>query len=119
MECRFPFQGELIFVFLRYTKEQIALAPNNASAWNYLRGILDYNKLPYSSLVEFVKPYAGLAAFSSDDSGTVDLENPQPASGVRLPSVGAIEFIADVYEAEGGEQIERAREVCIINISFS
>jgi protein farnesyltransferase/geranylgeranyltransferase type-1 subunit alpha len=32
---------------LRYTKEKIALAPNNLSAWNYLRGVLDKSGKKY------------------------------------------------------------------------
>ncbi|KAJ3506381.1 hypothetical protein NMY22_g17270 [Coprinellus aureogranulatus] len=40
-----------------YTKQSIALAPNNASAWNYLRGVLDRFSVPYASLKGFVEPY--------------------------------------------------------------
>ncbi|CAG8618215.1 16435_t:CDS:2, partial [Acaulospora colombiana] len=42
---------------LNYVKEKISIAPNNLSAWNYLRGILDKAKRNYGTLREFVLPY--------------------------------------------------------------
>ncbi|KAF8234948.1 protein prenylyltransferase [Tricholoma matsutake] len=96
---------------LTYVKQNISLAANNSSAWNYLRGVLDFNQIPYSRLLDFVKPYA--VAASDDPSGDlVDLENPPPAKGVTLPCPAAIEFLADIYEEEGGEdQILQATEL--------
>ncbi|KAF9457729.1 protein prenylyltransferase [Collybia nuda] len=87
---------------LTYVKHNISLAANNPSAWNYLRGILDANNIPYADLGEFVKPYAT----SPQDlpvSDLVDLENPPPAKGAELPCAPAIEFLADIYEKQGGQ----------------
>jgi len=90
-------------------KQNISLAPNNASAWNYVRGILDFNKLPYSTLAPFVQPYTVSHPDILDD--LVDLENPPPSRGAQLPCPAAIEFLADVYEKEGGDSVLKATEV--------
>jgi protein farnesyltransferase/geranylgeranyltransferase type-1 subunit alpha len=97
-----------------FTKQKIALAPNNASAWNYLRGILDHSNLPYSSQASFVQLYA--VPHQSDtgtggDENVVDLANPPPSEGAKLPSPMAIEFLADSYEKGGGDGIFKAIEV--------
>lgn len=96
--------------FFRYVKQLISLAPNNGSAWNYLRGVLDHNKLPYSRLVDFVTPYTVPLNETAND--VVDLENPPPTKGADLPCTAAIEFLADIYEEKGGESIVEATEVC-------
>ncbi|KXN92160.1 Protein farnesyltransferase/geranylgeranyltransferase type-1 subunit alpha [Leucoagaricus sp. SymC.cos] len=84
---------------LIFTKQNISLAPNNPSAWNYLRGILDHPKLPYSLLTQFVKPYT--VPLDPNVADIVDLENPPPMKGAELPCVYAIEFLADIYEQAG------------------
>ena len=93
-----------------FVKENIAKAPNNASAWNYLRGVLDYTQTPYSTQLIFVQPYT-----TARDDGAVpeivDLENPLPYKGAQLPCNGAVEFLADIYEAEGGDNLKKATEV--------
>ncbi|PAV15160.1 prenylyltransferase [Pyrrhoderma noxium] len=98
---------------LDYTKEKIALAPNNASAWNYLRGVLQHSGKPFSDLTEFVIPYAApLSAEENrperENDSVVDLENPRPSEGADLPCVQAIEFLADIHESSGGEQLSKA-----------
>ncbi|CAK5261900.1 unnamed protein product, partial [Mycena citricolor] len=85
---------ELIFV-----KQNISLAPNNASAWNYLRGVLEYTKRPLKSVATFVLPYS--VPLSPDVKDLVDLENPPPGKDAQLPCVAAVEFLADVREEEG------------------
>lgn len=92
----------------RFTKEKIALAPNNPSAWNYLRGVLGHTGTPYASLSPFVKPYT---ATSVEKIDVVDLDNPVPSEGAELPCVMALEFLADTFEQEGGSQIPKAVEV--------
>ncbi|KAF7763572.1 hypothetical protein Agabi119p4_8109 [Agaricus bisporus var. burnettii] len=84
---------------LIFTKQNISLAPNNPSAWNYLRGILDYNRLPYSLCTQFVKPYT--LPLDPNTVDIVDLENPPPSRGAELPCVYAIEFLADIHEKAG------------------
>ena len=112
---------ELTYVFLTqstsylmhqnsFTKQSISLAPNNPSAWNYLRGILDHMKLPYSLLARFVKPYT--VPLGSQRVDVVDLENPPPSPGAQLPCVHALEFMADIHEQTGvKDNILRAVEV--------
>lgn len=41
----------------------------------------------------------------------VDLEDPLPSPGAQLPCVAAIEFLADIYEANGGDDLMKAIEV--------
>ncbi|KAF7318858.1 hypothetical protein HMN09_00221300 [Mycena chlorophos] len=84
---------------LVYVKQQISLAPNNASAWNYLRGVLEFNKRPFAIVEPFVKLYTVPRAEDSRD--IVDVDNPPPGSGAELPCVAALEFLADIHEAEG------------------
>ncbi|KAG6874259.1 hypothetical protein C0993_000735, partial [Termitomyces sp. T159_Od127] len=84
---------------LRFVKENISLAANNPSAWNYLRGILDINDLTYSHVEDFVRMHADALEDATRD--IVDLENPPPSKGAELPCPAAIEFLADIHEKEG------------------
>lgn len=93
-----------------YTKQKIALAPNNMSAWNYLRGVLGHAHVPYPTLISFVEPYA-VASSPSNDEDIVDLENPLPSKGAQLPCAAAIEFLADAYEAKGADGLPKSVEV--------
>jgi hypothetical protein len=93
----------------RFVKAKISLAPNNASAWNYLRGILDHNNVPYSRLHDFVRPYSLSAGEPNVD--VLDLDNPLPSKGAQLPCPAAVEFLADIYEQEGGDNTLKAVEV--------
>ena len=90
-------------------KQNISLAPNNPSAWNYLRGVLDHNKIPYATLQAFVTPYS-IAQPVGDDE-VVDLDHPLPSKTAELPCAAAIEFLADVYEREGGDSVHKATQV--------
>ncbi|KAG5642273.1 hypothetical protein DXG03_003322 [Asterophora parasitica] len=94
-------RGRIIRRELTFVKQNISLVANNPSAWNYLRGILDTNKLPYSRVEDFVKPYA--ASTHSNVTDLVDLENPPPSRTAQLPCPAAIEFLADIHEKEGGK----------------
>ncbi|KAL0959672.1 hypothetical protein HGRIS_011371 [Hohenbuehelia grisea] len=89
---------------LTYTKQNISLAPNNPSAWNYLRGVLDYSKMPYAQLTSFVNLYA--VPTDSDVIDIVDLDNPPPSKDAQLPCVAALEFLADIYEKRGKDDEE-------------
>ena len=68
--------------------------------------------MPYSSMLLFVQPYT----VNADDvvTAVVDLDNPLPSKGADLPCAAAIEFMADIYESEGGNSILKATEVCMI-----
>jgi len=94
-----------------YVKERISLAPNNASAWNYLRGVLDHTHTPYSTLQLFVQPYATPRSPDETVTEVVDLENPAPSNGAQLPCPAAVEFLADIHEAEGGDSLKQAVEL--------
>jgi protein farnesyltransferase/geranylgeranyltransferase type-1 subunit alpha len=93
-----------------FTKEKIALAPNNPSAWNFLRGVLNHARLSYSTQAAFANQYIVDAAEAGTDD-VFDLENPPPSRGAELPCAAAIEFMADVHEANGKEGISKAVEV--------
>ncbi|KAI0631274.1 protein prenylyltransferase [Trametes polyzona] len=95
---------------LSFTKEKIALAPNNPSAWNYLRGVLEFTNTPFEELVAFVEPYA-VSEQPASGEDIVDLDNPLPSAEAELPCVAALEFLADAYEKRGGESIAKAVEI--------
>lgn len=102
--------------FTRYTKDQIALAPNNPSAWNYLRGVLEHTSTPFSSLENFVQLYISAKPPVQE---VFDLENPAPGPDAELPCIAALEFYADIQERRGGkENIEKAVEVWTSALSF-
>lgn len=101
----------------------MSLAPNNSSAWNYLRGILRATATPFSSVLSFVEPYTrprprprqsdSLGDKKTDtDTEVIDLDNPLPSEFAQLPCVEALEFLADVYEEqEDGKSVESAISV--------
>jgi len=106
-------RDEVVRRELNLVKTKIAIAPNNASAWNYLRGVLDHSKTPYSNLEIFVAPYS-LPHSAQEDAPSedvIDLENLPPPPGAQLPCVAAIEFMADIYESNGGEDLVKATEL--------
>jgi len=82
---------------LWFVKEKIALAPNNDSAWNYLRGILKRAGQPFSSVRKFIMPYTVPLAETSDQA-VLDLEDPPPSAGSQLPCPPALEFLAEILE---------------------
>ncbi|RDX56116.1 protein prenylyltransferase [Lentinus brumalis] len=97
---------------LSFVKEKIALAPNNPSAWNYLRGALEHTNTPFSTLTTFVELYTTSQPPSRGrDEDVVDLDNPPPSAGAQLPAVAALEFLADIYEKEGGDASAKAVEI--------
>ncbi|KAJ7156951.1 hypothetical protein C8R43DRAFT_997776 [Mycena crocata] len=102
-------RGRIIRRELIYVKQNISLAPNNASAWNYLRGVLETNNLSFSTVAAFVRPYT--VPLPAGVTDMVDLENPPPGRGAQLPCAAAVEFLADVYEEMGGESVEKAVEL--------
>jgi len=92
---------------LAFAKGKIALAPNNPSAWNYLRGILNHARMSYATQADFAELYAVDAVQPGADD-VLDLENPPPSKGAELPCSAAIEFMADVHEAKGKEGVSEA-----------
>ncbi|EIW54989.1 protein prenylyltransferase [Trametes versicolor FP-101664 SS1] len=95
---------------LAYVKEQIAVAPNNASAWNYLRGVLETTRTPFEELTSFVEPYTASQRPAPGEE-VVDLDNPLPTERAELPCVAALEFMADAYEKRGGDSVPKAVEI--------
>lgn len=119
------FKRELIYV-----KKSISIAPNNPSAWNYLRGILEHNALPFPSVRVFVFPYASAPLSMNNDTSAgpapltpatsvahtvddiADVENPLPSENAELPVPAAVEFMADIWEKEGTiEAVDKAIEL--------
>ena len=98
---------------LTYVKHSISIVPNNPAAWNYLRGVLQHNARPFSSIKDFIVLYTTIPSPSPDsDRNVVDLENPPPAEGAELPVPAAIEFLADIWEKEGTKEgLDKASEV--------
>jgi len=89
---------------LSFSKEKITVAPNNPSAWTYLRGILDYVRMPFSTQAAFTERLYVVDAVeesTDDDVLQVALGNLPPSGGAELPCVAAIEFVADIHKARG------------------
>ncbi|KAH9807870.1 hypothetical protein DFH28DRAFT_1000937 [Melampsora americana] len=81
---------------VEWTKRQIYKAPNNLSAWNYLRGVLKIGEIPLSALDDFVIPLTKSSAILSLEIGWPTELNPQS----DLPVVNAVEFLADSLAAQ-------------------
>ena len=75
-----------------YAKDAIRKAPQNQSPWNYIRGVVRHNKLPLSTLKEFVHVFA-------------DLDKPDD-----VYSSHALDTLADIYAEEKNSQ-ENAKKV--------
>jgi hypothetical protein len=60
-----------------------------------------------------VTPYSvpHLEQHEAPPGDVVDLEDPLPSPGAQLPCIAAIEFLADIYEADGGDDLTKAIEV--------
>lgn len=71
---------------IEYTKQAIRKAPQNQSPWNYLRGVLRNKGQGLEALKDFAE---GFADVSRED---------------EVRSSHALDFLADVYAAEGKEQ---------------
>lgn len=91
-------------------KAKISLAPNNPSAWNYLRGILECSSTPFISLAPFVEPYTSNKNLWSDED-VVDLDNPKPSSDAVLPCVAALDYLAEAHAREGDDGVGKAVEL--------
>ncbi|KAF8707943.1 Protein prenyltransferase alpha subunit repeat, partial [Rhizoctonia solani] len=99
---------------LTFTKQKIAIAPNNPSAWNYLRGVLEHGRLPFSNERLFVELYVvskepsdplfPRSTLSEAADDVVDLDNPGPSAQAELPVPLAIEFLGDIAEEEGDKE---------------
>ena len=98
---------------LTYVNQSISVVPNNPAAWNYLRGVLQHNARPFSSMKDFIILYSTIPSPGSvTDRNVVDLDNPPPAEGAELPVPAAIEFLADIWEKEGTKEgLDKASEV--------
>lgn len=103
---------------LGFTKHKISVAPNNPSAWNYLRGILEHARLPLSTIKPFVEPYAEVREpvdplagprYGQTEEEIIDLDNPRPGRLAELPVPFAVEFLGDVAEEE--EDNAKAAEI--------
>ncbi|KAI0338027.1 protein prenylyltransferase [Trametopsis cervina] len=104
-------EAEVLQREISFTKDMISLAPNNPSAWNYLRGILDHTRTPWSELTDFTIPYTQNQPFASAVDEVLDLDNPKPSAEAQLPCVAALDFLAEVYVREGGEKIQQAVDI--------
>ncbi|KAH9962995.1 hypothetical protein BC827DRAFT_1196364 [Russula dissimulans] len=75
---------------LAFSKEKIAVLPNNASAWNCLHGLLDYARTPFTHAA-LAELYVADTVEEGTDDDVFDLENPLPSKGAELPCVAAID----------------------------
>ncbi|GAA6024317.1 hypothetical protein JCM11491_005984 [Sporobolomyces phaffii] len=87
---------------IQFAKTQLAISPNNPSAWNYLRGVLTRASIPMSTVLPFVLPLA----LNTPDS--MPPNEPPVSHLAQLPAWLAIEFLADAKSqlalASGGKK---------------
>jgi len=76
---------------------------------------LDFAHIPYSTQEDFVRPYTGSEVPLSFD--VIDVDNPPPSQGSHLPATPAIEFLADIYEGEGKDGLEKSIPVRTASLS--
>ncbi|POV96756.1 hypothetical protein PSTT_15473 [Puccinia striiformis] len=86
---------------IEFTKQQILKAPNNPSAWNYLRGVLRRGSRGLNSVEEFVIP----PRIRRRNSWPIDLNKRSD-----LPVPAAVELLADIY-SESQSKIKQALEL--------
>jgi protein farnesyltransferase/geranylgeranyltransferase type-1 subunit alpha len=101
-------------ILYRFAKNKLSLAPNNPSAWNYLRGVLDHTNTPYAEMATFIKPYAERrepGPVGTTDEEDIDLDNPLPSELAELPAPAAIEFLAEILERGNENERRKAVEV--------
>jgi hypothetical protein len=67
--------------------------------------------MPYSTQADFAQLYI-VDAVDAGTGDVFDLENPPPSQGAELPCPAALEFMADIHEAKGGEGVTEAVKVC-------
>ncbi|KAI0701051.1 protein prenylyltransferase [Cytidiella melzeri] len=101
-------EAEVLQREISFTKDKISLAPNNSSAWNYLRGFLDHTRTSWSGLIDFAIPYTQPQPATRSPDEVVDLDNPKPIAEAVLPCVAALDFLAEAYVREGGEATREA-----------
>ncbi|POW20830.1 hypothetical protein PSHT_03053 [Puccinia striiformis] len=95
---------------IEFTKQQILKAPNNPSAWNYLRGVLRRGSRGLNSVEEFVIPLTKTAhELDAENSWPIDLNKRSD-----LPVPAAVELLADIY-SESQSKIKQALEVCLFS----
>lgn len=80
---------------VEYTKNQIRIAPQNGSSWNYLKGVMKYAGVPVTDMKEFCAEFVGDGYDFYIEDGT------DGRRGVR--SSQAIEMLVDVFNVEGGD----------------
>ncbi|KAA1122263.1 CAAX geranylgeranyltransferase alpha subunit [Puccinia graminis f. sp. tritici] len=79
---------------IQFTKHQILKAPNNPSAWNYLRGVLKRGSIPLNTLEDFVLPLTKTRLeLETQASGWPTGLNTQS----DLPVPAAVELLANIY----------------------
>ncbi|KAG9050609.1 CAAX geranylgeranyltransferase alpha subunit [Tulasnella sp. UAMH 9824] len=93
-----------------YAKDKISYVPNNASVWNYLRGVLRTTQTPFKELETFVVPYTLSRPSASESEEAIDLENPRPLATAELPCALAIELLADINLEKAANSDESAAD---------
>lgn len=101
---------DLIDREISFSRTKILLAPQNQSAWNYLRGLYRKSQRPLSELKGFAQQFTGASnnksSHGDDDDNNNDDDDLNVEEGVR--SSHALDLLADIY-AEEGEAAEAKR----------
>ena len=86
---------------IEYAQARVRWAPNNASAWNYLRGVLRRAGLPLPAMTAFCEGFVG--GPGADLWKEVEVEG-----GAGVASAVALEWLAEIYMQ--ARELERSRE---------
>jgi protein farnesyltransferase/geranylgeranyltransferase type-1 subunit alpha len=84
--------AEVVDRELAYTREKIALAPQNQAAWNYLRGVLVKGGRSFSSVEDLVSEL--ITGLSHDDA---------EEGKEQVRSSYALDLLAEVYQEKGNK----------------
>jgi protein farnesyltransferase/geranylgeranyltransferase type-1 subunit alpha len=91
---------------LGYARSWIGVAPMNASAWNYLRGVLRRAGRGLAGEKGFCEGF--VRGEGELEDGELDFEG----AGVR--SSHAIELLSEIYGAEGTERGKEKARLCLV-----
>lgn len=105
---------DLVLAEIEYTKNKIRLAPQNASPWNYLRGVLNHGGIAISTMRDFCEEHLGPNKdLWADQYSEVEIEQNGSTVKERRPtgvqSSHAVEWLGEIYSMKQEAAYDRSR----------
>lgn len=107
----------LVLAEIEYTKGKIRLAPQNASPWNYLRGVLNHGGIPITSVREFCEEHLGPNKdVWADQYSQTEIREGDRTMKKRRPrgvqSSHAVEWLGEIYsiKLDASYDLDRSKE---------